>query len=323
MLSQTAVAPVLLRTLAFTAAAIALVSDFATAAPVRMAVLGDSLSNVTQVPGGAPNWISQLNSSFPGAFTFENKAVGGATSSDVVNNQLPAVLSLVENNQIDAVTTIIAGNDVTFMLIDMINGVAVNPATVVNTYVNNVKTVIDSIAAANPNVKQVFGSMLDFTAAPILTGLEPEAKALIDSVIAQANAQANAYALSQGIPVLDIHSFSQIMPTVTPATPFPLGGINFTSAYISDGFHPRPWVQGLLANIVSTAYNEQYDMELPLISDQKIVQNSGFSPSGPTSYYDVTPFVFFPVPEPASGLLAASASVLLGLNCYRRRKTGR
>lgn len=290
----------------------------ASAAQVRMAVMGDSLSNVAQVPGGAPNWISQLNSSFPGAFSFQNKAVGGATSTNVVTSQLPSVISLAKNNQIDLVTTIIAGNDVTFMLLDLSNGNPVNPATVVSTYVANVKNVLDSIWTANPNVKQVFGSMLDFTAAPALASLTPEVATMVDDIISQANAQANAYALSKGIPVLDIFNYSQIMPQVNGSHPFKLGGVNFTSAYLSDGFHPRPWVQGLVANAVSTAYNEQYGLNLPIISDQKIVQNSGFTPSGPTSYYDVSPFIIFPTPEPSSWLLAAAGGSLLLLARVRR-----
>ncbi len=105
---------------------------------------------------------------------FQNKSVGGATSSDVLNLQLPSVVTLANNHQLELVTTIIASNDVTFMLLDISNGNPVNPAAVVSTYVANVKHVLDSIKVADPNVRQVFGSMLEFIVAPVLATCPPK-----------------------------------------------------------------------------------------------------------------------------------------------------
>ena len=37
------------------------------AAPIRMAIMGDSISAGSGVTGGSPNWVAQLSSTFPGA----------------------------------------------------------------------------------------------------------------------------------------------------------------------------------------------------------------------------------------------------------------
>ncbi len=57
------------------------------ASPITTAVMGDSISAGSGVTGGSPNWVAQLSSTFPGAITFDNEAVGGATSSTVVSGQ--------------------------------------------------------------------------------------------------------------------------------------------------------------------------------------------------------------------------------------------
>jgi hypothetical protein len=84
-----------------------LVPKFSLAAPIRMAVLGDSISAGSGVSGGSPNWVAQLIPT--GAITFQNKAVGGATSSTVVSGQLASVVTLAQNHQIDDSTLIIGG----------------------------------------------------------------------------------------------------------------------------------------------------------------------------------------------------------------------
>src|ERR1044072_3830212 len=100
------------------------------AAAIRMAVMGDSIS-----AGAGGNWIGQLGKSFPGAITFQNKAVGGATTDTVISGQLNAVKTLATNGQIDNSTLIIGGNNFLSQsaLIGIIGG---NPTPYINNYFN-------------------------------------------------------------------------------------------------------------------------------------------------------------------------------------------
>ena len=122
-----------------------------------MAVMGDSIRAGSGVLGGSPNWVAQLTSTFPGAISFQNKAVGGATSTTVVSGQLSSVVTLATNHQIDDSALIIGGNDAASTA-----GLAIaeggSPTAFINTYVTNVETVINSVAAAGPTVSQVFGN---------------------------------------------------------------------------------------------------------------------------------------------------------------------
>jgi hypothetical protein len=302
-------------------AAIALLSCLpgaARAAAIRMAVMGDSIS-----AGSSGNWVGQLGKSFPGAITFQNKAVGGATTDTVISGQLNAVKTLATNGQIDNSTLIIGGNNFLSQtaLLGILGG---TPAPYVNNYFNDVKQIIDTIALAGPNVHQVFGNMPDVTVTPEVQGYAAQtndpalALSLLSAAILQANSLANAYALSHNVPVIDLYSASHLFGSLSSYT---LAGHTFTTSFASDGFHPAGWVQGLLANMVDTAYNLRWHQGLPLLSDQQIVANQGFTPTGATSFSNVSPYILLPVPEPATSSLAITGAVLALATVWRRRRT--
>jgi lysophospholipase L1-like esterase len=284
--------------------------------------MGDSISAGSGVSGGGtPNWVSQLNKT--GAVTFQNKAVGGATSSTVVASQLAPIVTLAKNGQIDNSVLIIGGNDATS--IDGITAIALgDPTEFVEMYYGNVKTVLDAVKAANPNVKQVFVNMPDVTVTPLVQsnaasyGITPAKLALLSSAIDLANTKANAYARSHGVPVVDLYAASQ---DFVAAVPFTLGGQTFTSLLASDGFHPSNVAQGLIANMIDTAFNVGYGQSLPILSDQKIVQNAGKIPNSATTYFNVSPYII--VPEPATSLLVITTVVLLAAGIWTGNLQGR
>jgi len=287
------------------------------AAPIRMAVMGDSIS-----AGSGGNWIGQLGKSFPGAITFQNKAVGGATTDTVISGQLNAVKTLATNGQIDNSTLIIGGNN--FLSTSALTGIlGGNPTAAINNYVNDVKQIIDTIATAGPNVRQVFANMPDVTVTPQVQGYAAQADdpalvlSLLSAAILQANTQANAYALSHNVPVIDMYSASHLFGSLSSYT---IAGHTFTTAFAGDGFHPAGWVQGLLANMVDTAYNLKWNQGLPLLSDQQIVANQGFTPTGATSYTNFAPYILLPVPEPATCTLAIVGATLGVAGVWRNRR---
>lgn len=229
----------------------------------------------------------------------------------MVASQLASIVTLAKNGQIDNSVLIVGGNDATS--IDGITAIALgDPTEFVDLYYGNVKTVLDSVKAANPNVKQVFVNMPDVTVTPLVQseaanyGITPAKLALLASAIDLANTKANAYARSLGVPVVDLYAASQ---DFVAAVPFTLGGQAFTSLLANDGYHPSVVAQGLIANMIDTAFNVGYGQSLPILSDQKIVQNVGKIPNSATTYYNVSPYII--VPEPATIVLVTTSSVMV------------
>jgi len=288
-------------------------------AAVRMAVMGDSISAPSST-----NWIGQPGTSFPGAIAFQNKAIGGATTDSIISTnpkQLAAVITLAQTNQIDDSVLVIGGNNATGSAAQagLLSG---NYAPFISNYVDDVKQILGSVALAGPGVRQVFGNMPDVTVTPSVQsiaasqGIMPAQLQTLSVAIGQANSQANAYALSHNIPVIDMYTASH---TVLSGNSFALGGHTYTTPFASDQFHPGTWVQGLLANMVTTASNLQWHQGLPILSDQQIVRNTGFTPGAGTTYYNVTPLILLPVPEPSTWALAAIGTLVFGCHHATRR----
>jgi len=306
-------------------ALLATLSSAVTAAPIKMAVMGDSIS-----AGSNGNWIGHLNKSYPGAITFLNSAKGGATTDTVISGQLNTVVGQATKGQIDHSTLIIGGNNPGSQT-TLTNILLGNSTPFIQNYFDDVKLIIDSVKTAGPGVRQVFANMPDVTVTPKVYatalaladdyGLTEEDVPLlleiVSTAIGQANALANAYALSQNVPVIDLYTASQ---TVLDGDSFLLGGHTYTTAFAADDFHPAGWVQGLLANMVTTAYNLNWGETLPQLSDQQIVANTGFTPSGAPSYFNIRPFILLPVPEPSTWAIVLSGATIGVAQAWRVRR---
>ena len=308
-----------LAALAFLLAVVSLESAIQAAA-IRMAVMGDSISANTTTKGYAPVWVTQLTKT--GAVTAQNKALGGVTSAQVVSSQLPSVIGFAQKSQIDDSVLIVGGNDLTAnnAAVGLAIAAGGSPTAFINSYFNNVKAVLDGVKGANSSVRQVFGNIPDITVTPQIQGLgiDPAALQLLSNAIGQANAKADQYAISQGIPILDFYTASHSLLSNSPQT---LGGHTFPNSFAPDGYHPSPAVQGLIANMVAWAFNKKYGQSMPYLSDQQIVTNAGFTPNSETTYFDISLYVI--VPEPSSAVLAAIACVWLAAFGWRRRSSQR
>lgn len=143
----------------------------------------------------------------------------------------------------------------------------------------------------------------------------------------QLNAQVDAAANARGVPVLDIFGLGQYIDQLTSSgQSLVLGGYamdmtDYTPSsqefagtpivpkdFWADEQHVGGVGQGLIANIFITAVDEAYGANIPLFSDQEILQNAGITPpptAAPT-YFDVSRWVIFPTPT-LTGLSANSA----------------
>jgi hypothetical protein len=306
----------LLRRLALIAATLVVLASPLRAAPISMAVMGDSLNLLTDTYD--TSWVVQLQNA--GAITPHDVAFDGAISGDVVNSQLPSVVTLAQQGQITDSVLIVGGNDFgpygPYAADLFLNGA--DPTPIINTVVHNIETTITSIANANPGVHQVIANVPNIVDTPVIQyliqayGISPAVVQGGINDIQQVNAQIEQFALARQIPVIDLYS---AIGTLAPLYPFTFGGHSFDTMFASNGFDVLTQPEGLLSNMVATAFNLGYGQNLPMFSDQQIVTTSGFTPDGNTTFFNVRPFVI--VPEPSSLLLAGAGA--LGLIVARRR----
>lgn len=295
----------------------------ATAAPLKVGVMGDSLSAGNGSNWGEyPNWHTQL--SLTGDFNIvSNVAVGGATSSGVVYGQQDTIADLVGLGALDYAVLMIGGNDAVEFGPDIALGGST--ASFFNTVLGNIQNTLSTVGQAG-SANLVVANVPDITVTPSvriqasLLGITPAQLAYASATIADLNEQIETYALSNGIPVLDLYRLTN---EVLDDPPLVIGGQSFSTMF-SDGFHPSPIVHSLTASMFIEAINETYDAGIDPISDQQLIGYvTGTTPSGET-YFDVSPYVILPgelVPEPSSLSLAALgffALIAMAIRLHRR-----
>ncbi len=284
------------------------------AAPIDMAIMGDSLNLLS--PDYDISWVVQLQNA--GAITPHDYAIDGAESVHVVSFMLPSVVTKAQQGTITDSVLVVGANDIVDNFAAFFQGG--NPQPVLDALVTNIETVISSIAAANPNVHQVIANVPDITVAPrfdaVLNSITPaQLQAGRDAIMA-ANHQIEQYALLRGAAVVDLFRFAD---EVIPLYPWTFGGHTFDTAFAPNELDILTQPEGIISNMIATAFNEGFGQNLPIFSDQQIVATSGFTPNSETTYYDVSRLVLLPVPEPATLSLAAlGAAALLVCGRYSR-----
>ncbi len=289
------------------------------AAPINMLVLGDSLNLLT--PDYDISWVVQLQNA--GAIQPYDFAIDGATSDDVLNLELLFARPFLQSGAVTDSALVVGANEVDDDIAPyIISGVG---TPVIHT-ASKVEAVIDAIAAANPGVHQVVATIPDVTLTPRYAGfiqqhsLTPIQVDAVQAAIMDANDEITQYALAHGVAVVDLFGASQ---AILPQYPWTFGGHTFNTAFDSNGFDVVTQVEGLISNLMAMAFNQAFGRNLPMFSDQEIVTTAGFTPNTDNTYYDISPFVLLPVPEPATLTLAAMGALTLLAMCRHGRSKHR
>ncbi len=235
------------------------------------------------------------------------------------------MLSYIQQGLITDSALVVGANDVA---LDTSSAIALflggDPQPVINSIVTHIEHVLTSIAQADPNVHQVVANVPDISVTPrfqqafIDYSVTPQQIQAGRNAMMEANAQIEQFALSHGIPVVDMFKFADV---VIPQYPWTFGGHTFPTAFSGNDLDILTQPEGIISNMMATAFNEGFGRNLPIFSDQQIVTTAGFTPNTDTTYYDVSQFVLLPTPEPSGVVLAALGGLALaGWQGHRRRR---
>ena len=297
----------------------------ARSAILQLGVMGDSLSYGDGSDYGEnPNWLTQLAASGQVAIgPTANQAVDGATTADLAAQSQP-ILALVQAQQLDYSVIAMGSNDAADMALDFVLNHNPIPADFSSTIVGRIGSTIAALDAADPahHLHQIVANIPDITRTPALEsavislGVSPADVAAIRQAIIDTNAQIDALALQNGMPVLDLFDLIDDVGT----QPLTLAGVTTQVAdlYPADGFHPSALLHGLTADMFIDAAEQGYGTMLDPLSDQQIVANAGLTPltAGPT-FFDVSPFVIVPEPSGLVLLMLPIVLILLRLSFAR------
>lgn len=269
-----------------------LVGTASASAQQRLGILGDSLSAGIGGFGQYPNWHTQIANTGQINVT-HNLAENGADSFDVLGWQLGTMEAAIAGGSVDLVTLMIGGNDPALFYSDLLTG---NTTGFVNTVSSNINTTLSRLDGAG-TAPIVWANIPDITVTPIvqeqLAPFGATAFATARNAISQVNQISQEFALSHGIPVVDLYSMSQNILTA----PFQIAGVTESNFFTNDTFHPDPLAHGLMGNAIIEAFNRGYGEEFAPISDQQLALNAGFSPeSGDATFFDVSNYVISPNP---------------------------
>jgi lysophospholipase L1-like esterase len=260
-------------------------------ATATIAVMGDSLSasyqGTPQGSAGDRNWVQLLQAEGDKHLAIDDVAVRGATSA-ALGPQVAAVAGLVHSGAVQYATLIVGGNDVAVYLPSIFAG---NPTPFVTEVVAHIESALDTVANAG-SVHLAVGNIPDISISPAFQALVPNPllRQEVTQATVLANQQIEAFALSQGIPVIDLFGMGRgFQSSLT------LAGVPITNLYAPDGFHPGTIAQGLLADTILEALGDAGNPSLERfqLTEQQLLDDAPTPiPHDPGhTFFDVSPFV--------------------------------
>ena len=212
-------------------------------------------------------------------------------------------------------------------------GVETNPAVIAGTIVPNIQSIVSGILDpinGNANTKIVIVDVLARSSWPNNTGIEPP-NAAVTSAVSTANNALEAWASSQGIPVV----LGRELQDLGVDNTLTLAGLGIAAgttsdnqpanSWFADGAHGGTIFQGALANTILTALELGYGINSTLLDWQADIFSLAYSldpnNSMPTGL-DASEFLlngsafnfsfadYVVIPEPATAMLLALGALL-------------
>jgi lysophospholipase L1-like esterase len=274
--------------------------------------VGDSLTDPYQgYPpdrSHARNWVELLASSHHasfGAFSrnvhgqsghpgyADDWAMSGATSSQLVANQLPSLAAQVARGDVKYVVVLIGDNDFGQFLAQA-PVLASNPGALVATLAEveqtaqaNFDRTVQTLLQANPNVKLEVATIFDIAQSPaVQTKLAPlgvegrDLAQLVSQAIGTYNQHIRSVAAgSSRIALADLAAVDASLAQST--SPLRVGSVtvdltqigdDYHHFILADGVHPGTIAQGIIANMMVSALDAKFDAGIRPLGGSQIVR---------------------------------------------------
>jgi hypothetical protein len=221
-----------------------------------------------------------------------NWARYGATSSDMIQNQLPGLSAQVAAGQMKYAWVFIGGNDFLYFLRDVETGaisLAEAPtmlAQVESQAAANFTTAVRTLLAVSADVRVVVATVPDVSALPIVRlalTVDPQAQSIVAATsraIATYNSTIQGLAAgNRRIALVDLAGESAALATIQSSSVSYGGtsvhlttpGDNYHDFFLADGLHIGTIGQGIIAGDFITAIDAQFGAHVAPLSASQIV----------------------------------------------------
>jgi hypothetical protein len=285
--------------------AVAQVTISVTPPILGMGVVGDGLSEdyADQSLSYAQNWVQLLGSTeninFGGSgYPYDLARVGATSQIMLTEGQASSVAQQVQSGQVTDVVLMIGQEDfdpggdaytgIYMQGLPQQGGwTSQQVQNFADGVVTNISTALAQLKASGAKV--VLSNIMDYSLLPYAQQTFPDAgrRVLVGGVIAGINQQIAALAAAQRVPMIDLSGLSQLL-LGTPLSSVTIGGVTLTNTsgqdphnlFTADGIHPGTVFQAALANLVLEGFSLGYGVNVPLLSEQQMVQAAGLTYGG-------------------------------------------
>ena len=286
----------------------------------RMGAMGDSITDLDIPPDLTSyqpwlKWSAEVAGVNFGTFSTwgdfrhtdyqYNYAHGGATTSSMIAEGQHTLLA-AENPIVNVASLLNGANDLAYHFQEHALWVyfqdGQNPSVIVPTMTANCNTAITTVAGAagSPTgTNMVIWGCPDITRMPKikdnLWAAWPGSATKYRNAAATFSSNLSSTAASRHFIFLNFRGLQDaIMGTPSkPKSNFTLCGVTISmrNMFCSDGIHPGPVFTGIMANFVNRALNLKYGTTFPIMSNEYILTQSGYSPTPGETYYNVDPYI--------------------------------
>jgi hypothetical protein len=226
-----------------------------------------------------------------------NWALEGATSGDMVRDQLPGLAAQVAQGRVTYAWIFIGGDDLLYLLRDTATGrlpadQALTALSQVETQLaTNFTTAVSTLLAASPQVKLVVSTVPDVSLLPLVR--VAEAVNLVSGGLVNATGQAiqdyntlirNTAAGNRRIALVDLAATAAQLVAQAPGGTLRFGGTtldldrpgdNFHHFFLADGIHVGTVGQGIIADAFVHAVDARFGARLVPLTPRQIIAFAG------------------------------------------------
>ncbi|HEU5119335.1 MAG TPA: SGNH/GDSL hydrolase family protein, partial [Isosphaeraceae bacterium] len=274
-------------------------------ASLTLAALGDSYTAEYAVNptgnDGARNWVEILSATGRASFGSRyspvalnapnpdfpyDRAVLGATTTDVLRTQLPAVLPAVASGSVKSVCLFAGINDFGAVVLNLVEHPESAPADLSSqvdealaTAQSNLDRIVMTLFQANPQVKLAVATIPLVPSLPLMVqalnrpGGQALATDLNTAILTYNNHIRNLSYLYPSVALVDVASTFQANLAPPGASAYVASsGPSLTDVFQVDGLHPNTIPQGWIANDFLSALSTQTGIKTSTISSRQINQ---------------------------------------------------